>query len=1838
MDKIKHETITFKQVEKDLKKATKQEIDIPETGLGYVVNVLTKLFSILVVFVLMIGLTALNKYTVINLMTQFYRVQNNSLNQSASSSDYRSINYEPQENFFNQFFLTIWALLVLPEIFSFFLYLFRYLTKKVKNDSLSFTQTIIHFSPIFFLDILSSISSTWFLFYIYKSCPSYLTIGLMLSSLWLPSVVSFSESVYYKFKTGNNFKTLNLVLDFIAVVLNTITFGVTISQFYFFKILQNSDEVGIMLHISIYFCPIFQFINVVYPWIYGAEDFFAFDFRANNRNYMPHVSGLGTRSRARYNQYIQYQDQNFLNGRDTTKSQYTTTTNLYKYSLQSNRRRISVISSLVKMFSSTICLILTQGIDSQAYEKIAETSKELTHANYYVLIIILSGFAVTALSYTILQLGDVAHILPIGCGPFLGNLVVILVGYFYCSGTEVDQIKNGLICYINDDAEAGASNHLSNAQLFTTLTYFFISLPAWIITCRHIYIKTPLKFLPFYCLFSCGSLNNSLGMTEILMTINRRRNNLTINDLKVKMFKEKVDRIKFEKDRLNKDSYLALAEIQASQDIVIGSHDFSQTDKLTQAQSIKSQKSIKSINTKLDQLEQTLKIVRKRESARRRNLYLLTSERERIRIKSISADQSDGTGRASTTSMCYDKHIEKDRVRPSILSTHREIHGNNDSYKQNKSLAQSKQREKQQQNVSFKDRNQTKYISTNDDSSAFSSSPTLNITSNVNNIVTDSWREELYENADRNVNSTQDIGSENDPYLKEEQKTPFIFICPTLYQEDETEIQTLVTSILRLNRYRLNNMTKNTINSSHLSEQLAATAAFDYDFNHQNPGKGPGGKIYNPPEFDFEINIFFDNCFINKIYRYEIPKNPNQKRHKEGSLRDVDLANKLITKDEKWYDSRGIVYKFIRPMRENTRFTLRENSGTLKPQMVFDKTMSLSEEMNVFLDQQSKETRADASEVVFEDEAAKERTARLRLISMKNSEGRIIDTPGLHYKLRQVNKFVEYLLKTMANVAEKIPFDTTNNTGARGSPNKKEKCKINPPIITFWPYGMRLEYELPLPNKVFNKSGEPSIKPTKFIVHLKDPLLIQKGKRWSQTMYFNYLYGYKTKTYDLEKTHDVMFLALDGDVDFQPDALTNCLYKLQAEKEVGFCCGKINPKGSRLNPLYYYQKFEYSVGHWFQKASEHIFGSVLCSPGCFSLIRAEALKMDIDGNRDSAIDVYSSRANKDEPVSIIQWNQGEDRWLCTLLLKRGWRISYVAISMQDTNAPMTLKEYFNQRRRWGPSTFFNIFDILRDWKSVVEKNPNMTSLYLLYTAVLSISGLLTVSTVTLLLLGCFRLLLETWGCSFCYWPWLPFALSFGPVIIFGLICLFSKDDNPKHTCVQILAWFYAMVMLNVLIIMIGDFLVPCGSCNLINQIFLFIVSLYVLAAILNPSDFIDLVYGLVYWLLMPTMLILLNIYMYFGLNNTSWGTRESDAQIKIDLKEKDKLYARWSCSLGSLCETNWLITQSEQLSDKDKIERDRKAQIKKELDKYNSYTELKEDKILVCAGNYQGKELAVPIEYNLSNILNNETYCISRENIEGRRLNQQAKSEEKYWKDIIEAKLKPKSQQETSLADSEATKKNLLDLRNNFVVFFTFINTFWVCAILGISVFTESYAVSVTGFFCEDYFIQNGTEIVCDDLPSPDENQTTTPFCHQEPTFRDCGESTQVNPLSLSYLYFYLLIMTIQSIGMIIHRWESFIVYCSSVNIIQYFQSSFSCFSYFSCFSIFTSSCCQNTSNQNLIYQEESNFNRHFERYGEAFTSNAESITFTKRAESYKSFGGKSSVVSGNDAFDMVEF
>ncbi|XP_053391052.1 chitin synthase chs-2-like [Mercenaria mercenaria] len=228
------------------------------------------------------------------------------------------------------------------------------------------------------------------------------------------------------------------------------------------------------------------------------------------------------------------------------------------------------------------------------------------------------------------------------------------------------------------------------------------------------------------------------------------------------------------------------------------------------------------------------------------------------------------------------------------------------------------------------------------------------------------------------------------------------------------------------------------------------------------------------------------------------------------------------------------------------------------------------------------------------------------------------------------------------------------------------------------PYGKSLKWTLYKDNV---KNDENKMDLT---IHLKDNTKVKNKKRWSQVMYMSYVLDVLLK--ELKATdEDVFILTTDADVKFTPDSIAYLLDLMARDDTVGAVCARTYPLGH--GPIVWYQAFEYAIGHWFQKAAEHVIGSVLCSPGCFSVYRCKALR--------EILPAYAS--DVEHAFDFLTKDMGEDRWLCTLMVQTGRRIEYCAASENSTHCPESFDEFFKQRRRWVVSTLANMLLLLQEW-------------------------------------------------------------------------------------------------------------------------------------------------------------------------------------------------------------------------------------------------------------------------------------------------------------------------------------------------------------------------------------------------------------------------------------------------------------------------------------------------------------------------------------------------------------
>ncbi|KAJ8974097.1 hypothetical protein NQ317_011616 [Molorchus minor] len=447
----------------------------------------------------------------------------------------------------------------------------------------------------------------------------------------------------------------------------------------------------------------------------------------------------------------------------------------------------------------------------------------------------------------------------------------------------------------------------------------------------------------------------------------------------------------------------------------------------------------------------------------------------------------------------------------------------------------------------------------------------------------------------------------------------------------------------------------------------------------------------------------------------------------------------------------------------------------------------------------------------------------------------------------QVNRFVKLLVSTIDEAASDV---------------HQTHIRVRPPKKIPTPYGGRLIWTLP---------GK-----TKMIAHLKDKMKIRHRKRWSQVMYMYYLLGHRLMELPISVdrkaviAENTYLLTLDGDIDFQPSAVLLLIDLMKKNKNLGAACGRIHPVGS--GPMVWYQLFEYAIGHWLQKATEHVIGCVLCSPGCFSLFRGKSL-MD-----DNVMKKYTTHS--DEARHYVQYDQGEDRWLCTLLLQRGYRVEYSAASDAYTHAPEGFNEFFNQRRRWVPSTIANIMDLLMDSKRTIEINDNISMPYIGYQILLMGGTILGPGTIFLMLVGAFV-------AAFQIDNWTSFYYNIYPIFFFMIVC-FTCKSNIQLLAAQILSTGYALIMMAVIV---GTAL-QLREDGVGSPSAIFLIAMtgsFFIAACLHPQEFWCIVPGIIYLLSIPSMYLLLILYSIINLNNVSWGTREvAVKKTKKELEEERK--------------------------------------------------------------------------------------------------------------------------------------------------------------------------------------------------------------------------------------------------------------------------------------------------------------------------------------------------------------
>lgn len=132
-----------------------------------------------------------------------------------------------------------------------------------------------------------------------------------------------------------------------------------------------------------------------------------------------------------------------------------------------------------------------------------------------------------------------------------------------------------------------------------------------------------------------------------------------------------------------------------------------------------------------------------------------------------------------------------------------------------------------------------------------------------------------------------------------------------------------------------------------------------------------------------------------------------------------------------------------------------------------------------------------------------------------------------------------------------------------------------------------------------------------------------------------------------------------------------------------------------------------------------------------------------------------------------------------------------------------------------------------------------------------------------------------------------YIVSVIPGVLFFVICLVCST-KVQLVVAQVLSGFYVIIMMVVMVGLLLTALVQSPYHP--SVIFLLgLVIIFVVAAVLHPQEWVNILYGFLYFVSIPSGFLVQVIYSLCNLNDVSWGTRESSTPCKEKKKESGTL-------------------------------------------------------------------------------------------------------------------------------------------------------------------------------------------------------------------------------------------------------------------------------------------------------------------------------------------------------------
>ena len=235
------------------------------------------------------------------------------------------------------------------------------------------------------------------------------------------------------------------------------------------------------------------------------------------------------------------------------------------------------------------------------------------------------------------------------------------------------------------------------------------------------------------------------------------------------------------------------------------------------------------------------------------------------------------------------------------------------------------------------------------------------------------------------------------------------------------------------------------------------------------------------------------------------------------------------------------------------------------------------------------------------------------------------------------------------------------------------------------------------------------------------------------------------------------------------------------------------------------------------------------------------------------------------------------------MIEQGYKVEYCAAADAYTHAPETITEFFNQRRRWIPSTLGHTVTFLKNYRRTIRVNENVSFICVIYHICFLASYILSPATITIAIADAFNATtdIDMWG---------SFILACLPAVLFLVVCYQQWKEEIKIGFAAMLGTYYSILMM---IVVVGTIVrLVDGSWKTTAVLFLLIMAIiFFLTAICHPFELSCVNPCFLFFLCIPTSYILIIIYSLVTMNQTSWGTREnvfvSPKRRKLNLDENE---------------------------------------------------------------------------------------------------------------------------------------------------------------------------------------------------------------------------------------------------------------------------------------------------------------------------------------------------------------